>query len=60
MEAYGHIVDVVQGRHTLDEFAEHYCLPPPPIPADLADRPRPLAPGDGNEAAGSKPDRARI
>lgn len=29
-EVYKHINDVIQGRHTLAEFAEHYCLPPPP------------------------------
>lgn len=32
-EVYGHINDVIQGRHTLAEFAEHYCLPPPPTPS---------------------------
>lgn len=25
-EVYGHIVDVIEGRHTIDEFAEHYCI----------------------------------
>lgn len=30
-EVYDNINDVIQGRHTMAEFAEHYCLPPPPV-----------------------------
>lgn len=25
-EVLGHIQDVVNGKHTIEEFAEHYCL----------------------------------
>lgn len=25
-EVLGHIKDVVAGKHTIEEFAEHYCL----------------------------------
>lgn len=27
-EVLGHIKDVVDGKHTIQEFAEHYCLTP--------------------------------
>ena len=25
-EVYGHIQNVIDGKHTIDEFAEHYCI----------------------------------
>lgn len=25
-EVYGHIQDVLDGRHTIEEFADHYCM----------------------------------
>lgn len=27
-EVLGHIKDVVSGKHTVEEFAKHYCLKP--------------------------------
>lgn len=28
-EVLGHLKDVVAGKHTIEEFAEHYCLTTP-------------------------------
>jgi hypothetical protein len=25
-EVYGHLEDVLNGKHTIEEFAEHYCI----------------------------------
>ena len=25
-EVYGHIQDVIDGKHTIEEFADHYCI----------------------------------
>lgn len=25
-EVYGHLQDVLDGKHTIEEFADHYCM----------------------------------
>lgn len=36
-EVFGHIQDVVNGKHTIEEFAEHYCIGRSRLPSPARD-----------------------